>query len=96
MKTKEHSEEEIISILKTIRQLLEESDLDIESACREAGVSKASYYRWSKKFIFIKADELAYYKQIEEENKRLKRMLGEVHLECDILREKLLRQGDDD
>jgi putative transposase len=69
-----------------IAKILKEFDLgkDLESICREHGVSKASFYKWRQRYGGMEASELKKVKQLEEENAKLKRMYSELALELDM------------
>jgi transposase-like protein len=55
------------------------------AACREAGVTDKSYYRWRREYGGMKVDQARRLKQLEQENARLKRLVGELHLEKAVL-----------
>ena len=55
------------------------------AACREAQVSDKSYYRWRREYGGMKVDQAKRLKQLEQENARLKRLVGELHLEKAVL-----------
>ena len=52
-------------------------------ACREAGVSQQSYYRWQK----LEVDQAKRTKDLERENVRLKRLVADLPLEKQILKD---------
>jgi transposase-like protein len=58
---------------------------DVLAACREAGVTDKSYYRWRREYGGLKVDQARRLKQLEKENARLKRLVGELHLEKAVL-----------
>ena len=49
------------------------------------GVTEVVYFRWRKEYGGIKADQTKRFKQIEQENARLKRLLAEAELDKAIL-----------
>ncbi len=55
--------------------------------CRILGVTEVTYFRWCKEYGVMKADQAKRFKQIEQENARLKRLLAEAELDKAILRE---------
>ena len=55
--------------------------------CRILGVTEVTYFRWRKEYGGMKADQAKPFKQIEQENARLKRLLAEAELDKAILRE---------
>jgi hypothetical protein len=55
------------------------------TACREAQTSDKTYYRWRREYGGMKVDQAERLKQLELENARLKRLVGELHLEKAVL-----------
>jgi hypothetical protein len=58
---------------------------DVLTACREAGATDKSYYRWRREYGGLKVDQARRLKQLEKESARLKRLVGELHLEKAVL-----------
>ena len=58
---------------------------DVLTACREAGATDKSYYRWRREYGGLKVDQARRLKQLEKENARLKRLVGELHVEKALL-----------
>ena len=56
-------------------------------ACREAGVSQQSYYRWRKEYGGLNVDQAKRLKQLEDENGRLKKLVADLSLEKQVLRD---------
>ena len=69
-----------------IAKILKEFELgkDAETLSREYGVSKATFYKWRKRYGGMEASELKRIKQLEEENTKLKRMYADLALELDM------------
>ena len=61
--------------------------MDIVHACREAGISDQSYYRWRKEYGGMKIDQAKKYKELERENARLKRLVADLSLDNSMLKE---------
>lgn len=55
-------------------------------ACREAGISQQSYYRWRKEYGCLKLDQAKRMKDLERENIRLKRLVADLSLEKQMLK----------
>ena len=55
------------------------------TACREAGTTDMSYYRWRREYGGLKVDQARRLKQLEQENARRKCLVGELHLEKAVL-----------
>lgn len=75
--------EQIIRIIKEI----EESGVRISDACRPHGITEQTYYRWKKKYGGMDANEARRLKDLEEENRRLKRLVADQALDIQILKE---------
>ena len=55
--------------------------------CRKAGISPQTYYRWRKKYGGLMPSEMRRLKQLEEENRRLKRLVADLSLDKEMLQE---------
>jgi len=82
MKGKRYSEEQIIRILKQV-----ESGESIAKVCRAHGVSEQTVYRWRSKYSGMDLAELRRLKELEEENRRLKKLVADQALDIQILKE---------
>lgn len=78
--------EQIVAKLKEI-EVLQAGGKDIVLACKAAGVSDKSYYRWRKEYGGLKSDQARRFKELENENARLKRLVAELSLEKAVLKE---------
>lgn len=56
-------------------------------ACKQAHVSKDTYYRWKKEFGSMQIDQVKKLKDLEKENARLKKVVAELALDNSILKE---------
>ena len=83
---KHHSPEDIVRLLQRIDELLGNGST-IELACREAGVSTASYYKWRKRYEGMSVDDAKELKALRSENSKLKRLVAEAELEKMMLKE---------
>ena len=88
MSRKRHSEEDILRLLREIELSLA-SGSDVASACRSAGVSDATYYKWRKRFGGMGKSQLAELKSLQKENERLKKIVATLELDKLILKESL-------
>lgn len=61
----------------------------VESACRTAGISDATYYKWRKLYGGMGKSQLRELKAVEKENARLKRIIADLELDKLILKESL-------
>ena len=60
--------------------------------CREAGVSSATFYKWRAKYGGMDVSMMSRVKELEEENRRLKKMYAESQMEASILKEALAKK----
>jgi len=56
-------------------------------ACKEAQISAQTYYRWRKEYGGLKLDQAKRLKELEKENSKLKRLVAELSLEKQILKD---------
>ena len=61
--------------------------MDVVHACRHAGISDQSYYRWRKEYGGMKIDQAKKYKELEHENVRLKKLVADLSLDNAMLKE---------
>ena len=84
MKRSRYSESQIISILKEA-----ESGIPVAELCRKHGMSDATFYNWRSKYAGMDVSMLKRVKELEEENRRLKKMYAEERLKAEIVQEAL-------
>ena len=82
MKRKRFSEEQIITILKQA-----EGGLPLPELIRQHGISEGTYYRWKSKFGGMELSDAKRLKHLEDENRRLKRLVADQALDLQILKE---------
>jgi len=82
MKKGKHSEAEIFKILK-----IGESGLSVAEICREYKISQPTYYSWRSKYGGMDLPMMKKLKELEEENRRLKKMYAEVCMDKEVLQE---------
>ena len=82
MKRKRFSEEQIIRILKEV-----EAGAKVPDICRKHGFSQQTFYRWKSKYGGLDINEARRLKQLEEENRRLKKAVADLTLDVQILKE---------
>ena len=83
---KRYKAEEIVMKLREIELFINQG-MDVVQACRQAGISDQSYYRWRKEYGGMKIDQAKKYKELEQENARLKRLVADLSLDNDMLKE---------
>jgi len=64
-----------------------ENGVPVPELCREHGMSSATFYKWRTKFGGMDASMMTRLKELEEENRRLKKMYAEERLKAEILKE---------
>jgi putative transposase len=69
-----------------------ESGVPIEEITRKMGITQATFYRWKKKFAGMGVAELRRLKQLEEENKKLKRLVADLSLDKAMLQDVLSKK----
>ena len=72
-------------IQKMVREY--KSGLDIDSICREYRISRATFYNWKKKYNNMNEKYLKQLKELQDENRRLKRMFADLSLNHHLLME---------
>lgn len=84
MRKSKYSDSQVLAILKQNEQGVSAVDL-----CREHGMSQGLFYKWRAKFGGMDASLMKRMKELEEENKRLKKMYAEERLMSEIRKEAL-------
>ena len=84
MVRRKYTEEQIISVLKE-----GEAGASVAELCRKHGMSDGSYYNWKAKYAGLTVSELKRLKALEEENRRLKQIVGEQALDIRALKDLL-------
>lgn len=84
MKKSRFTDSQILAILKQA-----EVGTPVPELCREHGMSSATFYKWRTKYGGMDASLMARMKELEEENRRLKKMYAEERLKSEIRREAL-------
>ena len=84
MKKSRYSNNQILNILKQA-----EAGVPVPELCREHGMSSATFYKWRAKYGGMDASLMRRLKDLEEENRRLKKMYAEERLKYEIDQEAL-------
>ena len=64
-----------------------EQGTSVSEIIRKMGISEQTFYRWKKRFGGLMPSEVRKLKQLEEENKRLKRLVADLSLDKEMLQE---------
>jgi putative transposase len=86
MARKRFSPEQIITMLREVEVLLNQSN-PVAEVCRKLGVSEQTYYRWRKEYGGMRVDQAKRLKELEQENIRLKKLVADLSLDNAILKE---------
>jgi len=81
------TDSQILAILKQA-----EAGSPVPELCREHGISSATFYKWRSKFGGMDASLMARMKELEDENRRLKKLYVEAQLSTDLLKEALAKK----
>jgi transposase-like protein len=86
MPKKKFSSEQIIAKLRQIEVQLAHGK-SIALACKEAAISEQSYFRWRKEYGGLQIEQAKRLKDLERENARLRRLVADLSLEKQILKD---------
>lgn len=79
-----YTDEQIIGILKE-----HEAGLTAKELCRKYGMSDATFYKWKSKFSGMEVNEARRLRDLEDENRRLKKLVADLSLDKMALEEVL-------
>lgn len=86
MSKKKHTAEEIVTKLREAEVLLAKGQT-IAEACRQLGISDQTYYKWRKEYGGLQVDQAKRFKQMEQENSRLRKLVADLSMDNAILKE---------
>ncbi len=86
MPKKRFSPEQIIATLRQIEVQLAQGK-SIALACKDAAISEQSYFRWRKEYSGVPLEQAKRLKDLERENARLRRLVADLSLEKQILKD---------
>lgn len=87
MKKSRFTEQQIAYALR-----LSEQGAPAVEVCRKLGVSEPTFYAWKKKYAGMGVTELRKVKQLEEENRKLKQLVGDLSLDKQMLQDVLSKK----
>lgn len=88
MQKKRYTEEQIVRILGEA-----EGGMTVEELTRKYGVSRNTIYRWRSKYGGMEVSDVRRLKELEEENRRLKKIVGDLTLEIDAVKSVLKKKA---
>jgi putative transposase len=82
MKKSKFTEAQILKVLKT-----QEEGKKVSEICRDFGISEPTFYKWKSRYGGMTLSELQRVKELESENARLKRLVADLSLDNQVLKE---------
>jgi putative transposase len=86
MSKKKHTAEEIINKLREA-EVLQSKGQTLEEVVRQLGISSVTYYKWRKEYGGLRIDQAKRFKEIEQENQRLRKVVADLTIDNSILKE---------
>jgi len=83
MRKSKFTEEQVVALLREA----EKAEKSIEALCRDRGITAQTFYRWRRKYGGVDTKDLKRMRELERENARLKRIVGEMALDNAALKE---------
>lgn len=79
-----YNQEQILGVLKEA-----EAGTAVQDIFRKHGIGQQTFYRWKALYGGLQREELQRVRALEEENKRLKRVIADQALNIQLLQDKL-------
>ena len=86
MPIKRYKAEQIVTMLRQIEVSIANGKTTPQ-ACKEAEITMQTFYRWRKEYGGLKLEQAKRLKDLEKENSRLKRLVAELSLEKQVLKD---------
>lgn len=87
MKRKRFSVEQIVAVLKQA-----ELGLPVVELVRRLGISEQTFYRWKRQYAGLESDQVREFRQVSDENARLKKLVAELSLDKAVLQDVLSKK----
>lgn len=69
-----------------------EGGTPVSEICRQAGISQATYFNWKKKYAGLMPPEMRRFRELEDENGRLKKIVADLSLDKEMLQDIVKRK----
>jgi putative transposase len=86
MQSKRHTPEQVVRKLREAERMLAHGT-EVDEVCRRLEISAQTYHRWKKQYQQMGMEEVARLKALEKENARLKKIVADLTLDVDMLKE---------
>jgi putative transposase len=86
MSKKRHTVESIIAMLREV-DVQQSKGQTLGESVRQLGISDATYYKWRKEYGGLRVDQAKRYKELEQENDRLRKVVADLSIDNAILKE---------
>ena len=87
MRKSRYTEEQIAYALRQA-----ETGTKVSDVCRKMGVAEGTFYNWKKKYGGLGVNELRRLKQLEEENRQLKKLVADLSLDKQMLQDVITKK----
>ncbi len=87
MKRARHTEEQIIQVLEQAQ-----AGAVVAEVCRRHGLSQAAFYKWKQKFGGLQVSDAKRLRLLEEENRKLKKLVADQVLDAMVIKELLAKK----
>jgi putative transposase len=87
VRRKRFSVEQIVAVLKQA-----ELGVPVAELIRQVGITEQTLYRWKKQYKGLETDQVRQFKQLQDENARLKRLVAELSLDKTMLQDVLAKK----
>ncbi len=69
-----------------------EEGTPVAEICRKSGISQATYFNWKKKYAGLMPSEMKKLRELEDENRRLKKIVADLMLDKEMLQDVVKRK----